>query len=226
MSDSEFILNSSTRAIADSEEAFHLIEQKERLEQAIVSKDPAVALDTAKAFLESMLKTILSDRVESPDLNQDMSQLYKSVRDVLPLNRDNDANDILKKLTNNIVHNVAKLRNDYGAASHGDDGYFENPIEMPEAEMVAHLVDGMTAFLYKKHKTDGNPTLSARIYYNEYPEYNDFLDGQWEGYSLPLSEKHEIDLPASKLIYIAEQDVYREMLLQYMSTEEEDSEEE
>lgn len=222
MSDSSFFLSSSTRALAGSEGAVHLIQQKERVEQAVVSNDPALTLDTAKAFLESIFKTILSDRVVAPDLEQDLSPLYRSVRDVLPLNRDNEANEILKRLTNCIVHNLGELRNKYGAASHGDDGYVENPIEMPEAEMVARVVDGMAGFLFQKHKAHGNPELAARIYYGEHPEFDDFLDNQWPGYELPLSPENSISLPASKIIFLTDSDGYREMLLQYLSTEKED----
>ncbi|MHB8914328.1 MAG: abortive infection family protein [Thiobacillus sp.] len=222
MSDSSFFLSSSTRALADSADAVHLIQQKERVEQAVVSNDPALTLDTAKAFLESIFKTILSDRVVDPDLEQDMSPLYRSVRDVLPLNRDNEANEILKRLTNGIVHNLAELRNKYGATSHGDDGYVENPIEMPEAEMVARIVDGMAGFLFQKHKAHGDPELAARIYYGEHPEFDDFLDNQWPGYELPLSPENSISLPASKIIFLTDPDGYREMLLQYLSTEKED----
>lgn len=222
MSDSEFFLSSSTRALAGTNDAVHLIEQKERVEQAVVSNDPALTLDTAKAFLESIFKTILSDRVAAPNLEQDLNPLYRCVRDVLPLNQDAAANEILKRLTNSIVHSVAELRNNYGAASHGNDGYFENPIEMPEAEMVARVVDGMAGFLFLKHKAHGNPELAARIYYGEYPEFDDFLDNQWKGYELPLSDAHSISLPASKIIFITEPEAYREMLLQYLSTEKED----
>lgn len=226
MSDPEFHLSSSTRALASSTSASHLIEQKERVEQAMVSGDPALVLDTAKAFLESLFKTILSDRVASPDLTLDMDPLYKSVRDLLPLNNDAQACEILKRLTNSIVHSVAELRNRFGAASHGDDGYFENPIDISEAEMIAHVVDGMAGFLYRKHKTFGDPALAARIYYRDYPEFNDYLDGQYEGYHMPLGEGKSLDLPPSMILFNADESMYREMLLQYLSTEEEDREEE
>ena len=55
MSDSESFLSSSTRALVGTNDAVHLIEQKERVEQAVVSNDPALTLDTAKAFPESNL---------------------------------------------------------------------------------------------------------------------------------------------------------------------------
>lgn len=222
MSDSEFFLASSTRAIIGIEDAVHLLEQKERVEQAVIANDPALTLDTAKSFLESVLKTILSDRVEEPNLSQDMSPLYRSVRDVLPLNRDSDAADILKKLTNCIVHNVAELRNNYGAASHGDDGFYDNPIEMPEAEMVAHLVDGMSGFLFRKHKSHGDPELAARIYYNDHPEFNDYLDAQRDGYKFELDEERAIELAPSQMLFYSDEDAYRELLIQFITAQKEE----
>ena len=58
-----FRLRLSTRAIAETEEAIHLIEQKERLEAAIQAQDSALSIDLSKAFLESIFKTIISDRL-------------------------------------------------------------------------------------------------------------------------------------------------------------------
>jgi hypothetical protein len=222
MSDSEFFLGSSTRAILGLEDAVHLLQQKERVEQAVVANDPALTLDTSKAFLESVLKTILSDRIAEPDLSQNMSPLYKSVRDVLPLNRDANAAEILKRLTNCIVHNVAELRNNYGAASHGDDGYADNPIEMPEAEMVAHLVDGMSGFLFRKHKSHGDPELAARIYYNDHQEFNDYLDAQRDGYKFELDEERAIELAPSQMLFYTDEDAYRELLIQFITAQKEE----
>jgi hypothetical protein len=224
MSNSEFHLASSTRALASSKTASHLIEQKERIEHALVGGDAALVLDTAKAFLESLFKTILSDRVDAPDLTKDMSPLYRSVREILPLNNDANACEIFKRLTNSIVHSVAELRNRFGAVSHGDDGYFENPIDIAEAEMIAHVVDGMAGFLYRKHKTHGDPELAARIYYRDYPEFNDYLDGQYEEYIMDLGEGKALELSPSMLLFSADENMYREMLLQYLSTEEDEEE--
>ncbi len=222
MSDINFILNSSTRALADSMEASHLLEQKQRVENAVMQNDSALTLDTSKAFLETTFKTILNDRADTQISNLNLNQLYKKVRTNLNLNRDEVAKEILEKLTNPIVNGIAELRNKFGAASHGDDGYFENPIEMTDAEMVANLADSMVGFLYRKHKADGDPELAQRIYYNDYPEFNSFLDLQYEGYHLQLGEKGGIELSPSELIFQHDTSAYREMLLQYLSTEEED----
>lgn len=221
MTDVAFILQSCTKAIAGEKETTYLLEQKSRLEQAVSSKDPGLTLDTSKALLESIFKTIISDRVAEPNLGQDLSPLYKNVRDVLALNQDAQASDILKRLTNSIVHNVGELRNKYGAASHGDDGCYENPIQMPEAEMIAHLVDGMGGFLYKKHKDLSDPELAQRIYYSDYSEFNDWLDSQNNPIKIPIEEAKEI--PFSTFLFTYDVISYRAMLLQFNSTEETDA---
>jgi len=223
MSEDVTLLHSSTRAISNSQDAIYLIEQKERIESAITRQDAALVLDTCKAYLESLFKTVLKDRDASLNSTLDMSPLYRAVRDVIPLNRDTDACTILTRLTNQIVHCVAELRNKYGAASHGDDGYYENPIQMVEAEMVVQCVDGLAAFIYTKHKEQNDPQLAARIHYSDYPEFNDFMDLQHEGYSLQLSDRHHLSITASELIFRTDVSAYREMLLQYISTEAEDA---
>ncbi len=226
MSSSAFLLSSSTYAIAGSEDAVHLIEQKERIEQAVVIGDPALTLDTSKSFLESLFKTILSDRVMDCDLEQDLNPLFKSVRDVLPFNRDKDANTLIGRLSSSIVHNVGELRNKYGAASHGKDGHYVSPIEMPEAELVARLVDSVAGFVFHKHKANGDPSSAVRIYYQDYPEFNDFLDGQYNGYKFEMDGKKHLEILPSKLLFMADESAfaYREMLLQFISSEGEGTE--
>lgn len=225
MSSSAFLL-SSTYAIAGSEDAVHLIEQKERIEQAVVTGDPALTLDTSKAFLESVFKTILSDRVVGCDLEQDLNPLFKSVRDALSFNRDKDVNALIGRLSSSVVHNVGELRNRYGAASHGKDGHYLSPIEMPEAELVARLVDSVAGFVFHKHKANGDPSLAVRIYYQDYPDFNDFLDGQYSGYKFEMDGNKHLEILPSKLLFMADESsfAYREMLLQFMSSEGEGAE--
>lgn len=226
MSDQTFFLASSTRAIAGSENAVHLIEQKERVEQAVVAKDAALALDTAKAFLETIFKTILSDRDSEADLSQDFGPLYRSVKNILRLNRDKDANELIGRLISSIVHNIGELRNNYGAASHGDDGYYQNPIEMPEAEMVARIVDGVAGFIFHKHKAEDDPELAIRIHYQDYPVFNDFLNGQYDSYELNIDKDRPLVMLPSQVLFMLDYEVYREMLLQFKSTEKEDIDDE
>lgn len=220
MAQRKFELQNTNYALQHAVDAVHLIEQKGRLEKAVLDEDAPLVLDTAKTLLESIFKTVLVDRLETPNLDQDFKPLYRNVRDEVPFNDNDEANSILGKLGGAIVHNVAELRNRFGAASHGDDGYFETPIQMNDAEMVAHVVDGLAGFVYRKHKHKNDPELAQRLYYSDYPEFNNFIDGQYPSYQFVLGESAGINILPSNIIFQSDQDVYREMLLQFRDTEE------
>ena len=136
MNENPLRLTLSTRAIAGSEQAVHLIEQKERLEAAAMAKDAPLCLDMSKAFLESIFKTILSDRIEEPNLRQEFYPLFRNVKDEISFSDDQNASDLVGRLAGSIVNVVSELRNNFGAASHGDDGFHQNPIDMTSAEFV------------------------------------------------------------------------------------------
>ena len=219
MTSEEFQLLSLAEAIATMPGANNLVEQKERVELAIASNQPALALDTSKSLLESVMKTIILDRVASHKVDSDMSQLFRTVKEHLTLNQDDRADTILKRIGGNLVHNVAELRNSFGVASHGGDGFYENPLEMPEMKMIARMADALSGLLIFKHKASKNPKVDARILYEDYPEFNDFVDSQWEEYVFQLGGNQSINIPASKILFSNDEQAYREMLLQYASTE-------
>ena len=224
MGDIEFILPSISKIVANSEEALHLLEQKQRVENSILRNDPAVTLDASKALLETTLKTILKDRVVNPNLSQKMGALYKDVKDNLLLNRDAKARNIFEKLIGSIVHNVPELRNEFGVSSHGKDGHYTNPIEMPEAEMVAYLVDGVSGFLLKKNHLLANPEYSQRIYYEDYEEFNDYLDTSYNSVDLKINNSPPITY--SRALFRLDRDAYTEYLIQFNDQKKEDEEEE
>lgn len=218
-------LSSSNRAIAETEKAVHLLEQKERLEAAIEEGDASLSIDLAKAFLETIFKTILSDRLESPNLDQKFYSLFKEVKNNLEFNHEKDINEKISKLAGQIVHVITELRNTYGSASHGNDGYHLNPLTMDEVEFVVSAVDGLAAFLYKKHRQTIEPSNHFRLNYDDYPEFNDWLDEQYEGYTLPLSSASEMSFTASQMIFELDMASYREILIQYTQSEQEDEDE-
>ena len=225
MSDSTFRLRLSTRAIAETDRAIHLIEQKERLESALKDADASLSIDLAKAFLESIFKTIISDREETPQFKKEFFPLFRQVKDHISLSDNDLIAEKLSNLAGSIVNTTGELRNKYGAASHGDDGYHQSPLRMADVEFVVSAVDGLSAFLYTKHRETLEPDIHHRILYDDYPEFNDWLDGQYDSYSLYLSEKTVIEYSASQLIFKQDPSAYREMLIQYTSTEEEDDDE-
>jgi|GEM_PF-1828024 hypothetical protein len=220
MGDIEFLLPSTSKSVVDSEEALHLIEQIQRVAFSVAKKDSALTLDTTKALLETTYKTILNDMSKSFDDFDDMYVLYDMVKQVLPFNRDDEANKILERLVGAIAHGVPKLRNKFGASSHGKDGYYLNPIEMPEAEMVVHLVDGVSGFLLKKSRMLTNPENSQRIYYSDYEEFNEDLNESYAPIDLHISDSAPI--PYSKALFVYDPEAYKERLIQFLNQKEED----
>lgn len=224
MPENTFRLILSTRAIAETDKATHLIEQKERLESAIQDGDSSLSIDLSKAFLESVFKTIISDRDENPNLNKDFYPLFNDVKQHIPFSANEDIAQKVSRLAGSIVNVTNELRNRYGAASHGDDGYHDNPLRMAEVEFILSSVDGLAAFLYKKHRETLEPDTHHRIQYDDYPDFNDWLDGQFDGFSIRLSERINIEYTASQMLFSQDPSVYREMLIQFTSSEEGDDE--
>jgi hypothetical protein len=225
MPDETTLLYSSTEALAYSDGAVHHLEQKERIQRAVTIEDPAQILDTSKAFLETVFKTILQDREGDGDIPSTFTQLFRAVSNSMLMSQDAEVAGSLEKMAKSIVHNLGELRNAYGATSHGDDGYYNCPVEMNDAHMVVQFVDGLAGFVLKKHRDSSNPQIVARIHYNDYSDFNEFWDEQYEGYMLPFSSTEQVVIAASEILFKNDLGAYREALLQFISSEEGDDEE-
>ncbi|MBO7921188.1 abortive infection family protein [Alteromonas sp. K632G] len=220
MEDNSAPLRLSSRALSADPSAIHLVEHKERLEAAVLRQDVPLCLDVSKAFLESIFKTILNDRVGEEELPSEFYPLFRKVKDEVPFNHNDTANNLIGRLAGSLVNVVAELRNNFGAASHGDDGYHENPIDASSADFVMSSVDGLAALVYSKHKNTIVPERATRINYQDFSEFNDWLDEQGEDYEIVVGEDTVFRYTASQVLYEQDISAYQEMLIQYMANEE------
>lgn len=116
------------RTAADSLSAAHMHKEIERIEK-FVDTDPALAIGTAKEFVESCCKTILEKRGVVFARSSDMPELTKLLAKELKLVPDGiteatkGADNVRRILQNlgSITHNLAELRGLYGTG-HGRDG--------------------------------------------------------------------------------------------------------
>ncbi|WP_368195809.1 abortive infection family protein [Aeromonas sp. R2-2] len=221
MNDNSFRLRLSTEAIAETKEAVKLIEQKERLEAAIKDRDAALSIDLSKAFLESIFKTIIADKSKKPELPHQFDKLYHKAKDNLVFSDNEYINKRLNNLADTIATVTGQLRNNFGVASHGKDGYQKNELKISEVEFVVSSVDGLAAFLYKRHRETLEPDNHHRVQYDDYPDFNDWYDGQYDGYSIKISELIRFEYTASQLLFMHDPEAYREVLLQYKAIEDE-----
>jgi len=105
--------------------AEYVTQQITRMEAAIES-DPELAIGTAKEFVETICKTILSECGESASSSADIPQLVKLVREKLDLLPDNVPHrakgaDTIKRVLGNlgtVAQGIAELRGLYGSG-HG-----------------------------------------------------------------------------------------------------------
>jgi hypothetical protein len=77
--------------------------------------DPASAITAARTLLETLLKTIISERGDTPDNSGELCRLLRQAQDCLNFSRrDNQAvNRVLNGFTN-IIHGLATLSNEAG----------------------------------------------------------------------------------------------------------------
>ncbi len=225
MSDYSGPLRLSTKAIGSDPSATHLMEQKARLEAAVISDDVPLCLDVSKAFLESIFKTVIIDRVGEEAIPDEFYPLFKKVKDEVPFNQNGVANDLIGRLAGSLINVISELRNKFGAASHGKDGYHDNPIDVMNANFVMSSVDGLAALVYSKHKKTIVPDRATRISYQDFPEFNDWLDEQSHDYEIVVGKESVFRYTASQVLFEQDLPAYQEMLIQYLTSDKEEMEE-
>jgi hypothetical protein len=140
----------------------YMLQQIERIENQVDS-DPRLAIGTAKELVETVCKTILSDRGVKFDPKSELMDLVKQTRAELKLVPDNipdsaKAADTIKKLLSNlatITQSIAELRNSYGTG-HGHDGRLKG-LSPRHARLAAGAACVLAKFLFETHQHhDGN----------------------------------------------------------------------
>lgn len=142
--------------VANQIDAPELTRQIERIRNS-VDEDPSLAIGTAKELLETVCKSILSERnIEIPK-NDDITELVKTVRKslvLLPEDIDDSAKgaDIIRRVLSNlgtVAQGIAELRNLYGTG-HGKHGKAKG-ISPRHARLAVNASTALATFLYETH---------------------------------------------------------------------------
>lgn len=142
--------------VANRINAPELTRQIERIRNS-VDVDPSLAIGTAKELLETVCKSILSERNIEVPKNDDMTELVKAVRKslvLLPEDIDDSAkgSDIIRRLLSNlgtVAQGIAELRNLYGTG-HGKHGKAKG-ISPRHARLAVNASTALATFLYETH---------------------------------------------------------------------------
>ena len=192
--------------------------QIQALEDAI-ERVPDFAFDLAKTLVETICKTILEDIGRPADPNWDAPRIMRETTTYLSLIPRNHpepskTRDSITKTLNGLhttVRGLCELRNNYGIASHGRDG-FSARLDLRQATLAAHAADTIVSFLYRIHRDAQAQVPGARVYYDDYAEFNEAFDRDNEVILLG-----GLELLPSRVLFHTDREAYKAALNDYIA---------
>jgi len=181
-----------------------------------VENNPSLAFDLARSLVESVCKTILTDRGRDPgnigfkDLLQDT---YKAVR-LVPESHSakKEVVESIQKILagfENVIQGLTNLRHSEGMASHGKDAYAIQ-LETAQARLAAQSADVVIHYLYSAHKNYQIPASAPRLRYEDNPEFNRYVDESNEPIQI-----FEFTYQPSEVLFNTDEDAYRSLLSEF-----------
>lgn len=147
----------AAKLAAELIDAQYVTRQVTRMQAALVS-DPDVAIGTAKEFVETVCKTILTERKLTYDSNEKMPRLVKQVASALELispeiENQAKATETVKRLLSNlssVSDGLAELRNLHGTGH----GKAANTVGLKErhARLAVGAATSLAVFLLETHE--------------------------------------------------------------------------
>lgn len=191
----------------------------EIIERAIPT-DPGIAFTHCRGLLETVCRTILTDRgVGTPsdaNSNQIMSATLKVLK-LTPTDFDNDERvevgvvDLVRGI-NQMVNGVVALRNSQGLGPHGRDA-LEAILDAEYAIVTAQAIDSAACLLYRMHRKQAERDPLMRIRFGDYPEFDAVIDEEY-----PNIEIEETPIQASKALCLVEPEAYRQSLMAFLAS--------
>jgi hypothetical protein len=195
--------------------AVHLEQQINAIEGAVADA-PGLAADLARTLVETVCKTILTDRGTPDNDTMGFKDLLGATYDVLELAPDVGEGTAgalaLKQLLRNLddaILGISLLRHAEGVASHGKDAYVQ-PLEELRAEFAARAADALVCFLYKSHRQALGVPPTRLVEYEDHGDLNDYID----------SSNHPVRLfglqyQPSEVLYYVDREAYLDLLVNF-----------
>lgn len=182
--------------------------------------NPNVALDAAKSLLESLAKTILTDRGISFEHDSGVKFLVKEAVRTAKVMENISGTDSLQRIVqgfDTIANAIGTLRNRHGLISHGQD-IVSCQIDHISVEFVVEAMLTTVHFLLALHSKEN--CVKKRIFYEENPDFNRYIDSVNEQSGMDFSV-FEISITPSKALFYEDLEAYRERLIMFRSEKEE-----
>jgi hypothetical protein len=188
----------------------HIEEQVQSIEEAMV-ENPALAFDLARTLVESVCRTILTERKVSYSDTDDLPRLFRTVRQHLPFlpptaSNETATRESLERTLNGLstaIQGICELRNQLGFASHGS-AKPRAAMEAAQALLAAEAADTIVGFLYRVHRQDQAPPPSMRALCNRNESFDEYVD-EVHG---PI-QILDIEFRASEILFQMEPETYR-----------------
>jgi len=217
-SPARFQMFSTRAAVLDGPIAEAIEQQLHAIENALLSV-PDFAFDLSKTLVESVCKTVLADIGQPADPNWDAPKLLKETTNklsLLPRNQPDPtkASDSVTKTVRGMIQTIqglCELRNGYGMASHGRDG-FSARLDLRQATLAAQAADTIVSFLYRVHRDALTRTPGVRVYYEDHADFNDAFDREYEPIRLG-----EVEILASRVLFQGDAEAYKAALNEYLA---------
>ena len=214
-----FLMHGAREAIAGG--MTHIEEQVKGIEQA-VTENPGLAFDLAKTLIESVCRTILTERGISSGQDDDTPTLFRAVTNKLPFlpPQTSADTDVRRRLAQTLrglstaVQGVCELRNACGFASHGSEGP-RPAMETVQALLAAEAADAIVGFLHRVHRQDRSVYRPTCVEYDENREFNEFVDGTFESVRI-----FEEEFMPSRILFEMAPEPYRVYLTEFRADRE------
>lgn len=205
-------------AVSDGPIVEAIEQQINAIENALESV-PDFAFDLSKTLVESVCKTVLADIGQPADPTWDCPRLLRETTNrlsLLPRHHPNPAKarESVKRTINGLLQTVqglCELRNNYGMASHGRDG-FSARLDLRQATLAAQSADTIVSFLYRIHRDALMQTPGARVYFEDHADFNEAFDRDNE-----LIRIGDLELLPSRVLFHADREAYKATLNDFIA---------
>jgi len=195
------------------------IEQQIHAIESALENVPDFAFDLSKTLVESVCKTVLADIGQPADPNWDGPRLLRETTNrlaLLPRNHPDPAKarESVQKTIRGLLQTIqglCELRNTYGMASHGRDG-FSARLDLRQATLAAQAADTIVSFLYRIHRDALMQTPGARVYYEDHADFNEAFDRDNEPIRLGV-----LELLPSRVLFHADREAYKAALNEFIA---------
>jgi hypothetical protein len=211
-----FVMHGAREVLALAGAAVHLEQQINAIENAVI-KSPNLAADLARTLVETICKTILTDRGQTDCDKLGFKDLLKQTYSAVQLVPDAklgspESQAALRQLADNLdsaILGISQLRQAEGVASHGKDAYFA-PLEIIQAEFAARAADALIAFLYKSHRRYSGSFVPRLLEYKDNSNLNDYIDSRND-----LARIFEYEYKASEVLFYVDRQAYLDVLTNF-----------